>query len=123
MATTYTKMDMLNDINMAVERYIEQELAAMIPPDNDDDIEIIVCSDSEGDDIDTTSGDIWNLETQEIIGQKDLKTGKKIWFGEEEEEAPGDEEEEEEEEVVPPPSPPSKKEVAPPSKKKSRKKK
>ena len=37
MATAYTKIDLLNDINQLVERYIEQEIAAMIPDDDDFD--------------------------------------------------------------------------------------
>ena len=106
---SFTKADLLNEINTLVERYIEQELAAMIPPDQNDgqDVEVIVESDSEGHDVDLVTGDIWDLENQTIIGQKDLKTGKKTLFAgeEEEEETPLDEEEKNEE---PEPEPPLK---------------
>jgi hypothetical protein len=76
--TTYTKTDLLNDIHELVEKYIEQELTEMLGQEQD--AQVIVVSDSEGDDIDMTSGDIWNLQTQNIIGTKDLRTGKKSWF-------------------------------------------
>jgi hypothetical protein len=109
-------MDLLNDIHGLVEKYLEQELAAMIPPEIDDEAEVLVMSDSEGDDVDTVTGDIWDVEAQEIIGQKDLKTGKKTWFNEdhptpevveqEEEETNGEEEDndaEEKKDASPPP--------------------
>ena len=73
----------------------------MIPPDDDEVADVLVVSDSEGHDIDMNTGDIWDLDAQEIVGQKDLKTGKKTWF-KEEEETPEDAEEEEDEEPEPP---------------------
>ena len=77
-AATYTKQDLLNDIHDLVEKYIAQELAAQTVTDEAG--EIIVESDSEGDDVDTQTGDIWDLKNQKIIGRMDLKTKTKTWF-------------------------------------------
>lgn len=91
METPLTKADLLVQIHDLVERYIEQELAARYSEvTGDEDANIVVESDSDGDDIDKATGDIWNLETQEIIGTKNLKTGEKTFF---EMETPSDEEE------------------------------
>lgn len=85
----YTKEQLLFDINDLVERYLEQELTGMQEMlsqalSNDDaEGEIVVESDSEGDDIDMRTGDIWDLNNQEIIGRKDLESGTKTWFGHE----------------------------------------
>lgn len=78
----YTKQQLLLDIHDLVERYIEQELAARLPQDivPDEANEIAVVSDSEGDDIDENTGDIWVLETQTIVGRKNLQTKEKEWF-------------------------------------------
>ena len=78
---SYSKLQLFNDINELVERYVEQEISAMVPLDAEADV--LVASDSEGDDIDIASGDIWDLENQEVIGQKDMQTGKKTWFDKE----------------------------------------
>ena len=69
----YSKLDLLNDINDLVERYITQEIAAHFP--DEEDAEILVEPDEDGDMIDLNTGNIWNIDTQEIIGSKDLKTG------------------------------------------------
>ena len=83
--TEYTKQQLLLDIHDLVERYLEQELCAMqamvaatntTTPSADIEVE----SDSEGDDVDMNTGDIWDLDKQEIVGRKDLKSGKKEWF-------------------------------------------
>jgi hypothetical protein len=74
---SYTKMDLLNDIHNLVEKYLEQELAAHTSVDK---AEITVESDSEGDDVDLSSGDIWDVKTQTIVGRKNLTTKQKIWF-------------------------------------------
>ena len=74
---SYTKLELFNDINALVERYITQELAAHMPAELDADV--TVEPDEQGDHIDLATGDIWDLEKQEVIGVKDLKTGIKTW--------------------------------------------
>ncbi len=79
----YTKQELLNDIHDLVEKYITQELEARMPAEiimSEDPAEVIVESDSEGDDIDTTTGDIWDIKNQIIVGRKDLKSKTKMWF-------------------------------------------
>jgi hypothetical protein len=60
-------------------RYIEQELAvnkALKEAAGTNEAEIEVEKDEMGHYVDKTTGDIWDLEAQKIIGQKDLNNGK-----------------------------------------------
>ena len=87
MSSHISKADLLVQIHDLVEQYIEQELSArysnILQENNaDEEFDVVVESDSDGDDIDTNTGDIWDLEKQEIIGTKDLKTGQKVFFSE-----------------------------------------
>lgn len=78
-AKMYTKQQLFTDINELVERYIEQELALKLPAVVAD---IVVESDSEGDNVDTNTGDIWDLDNQKIVGRK-LESKQKEWFDDE----------------------------------------
>jgi hypothetical protein len=57
----YTKLDLLNDINTLVERYVEQELALRLPVEAEAEADITVELDSDGHYIDKATGDIWDL--------------------------------------------------------------
>jgi hypothetical protein len=78
---SYSKVDLLNDIHELVEKYITQELSSYYEGQLDQDgiDEIAVEEDSDGDLVDNETGNIWNLDTQEIIGWKDPLTGEKTW--------------------------------------------
>jgi hypothetical protein len=76
----YSKKQLLLDIHDLVEKYIQQELSARLGEPDDDEISITVVSDSEGDDIDTATGDIWDVENQKIVGRKNLETKQKEFF-------------------------------------------
>ena len=71
-------MDLFNDIHNLVEKYIEQELAKMLPDQDEDDVEVEV--DEDGDYIDRLTGNIWDLDAQEIIGEKNMSTGEKTFY-------------------------------------------
>lgn len=78
----YSKLDLFNDIHELVEKYIASELAKFIPEGEDADSEVEIQveldeSDGQGHYVDMLTGNIWDLESQEIIGQKDLVSGVK----------------------------------------------
>jgi len=75
----YTKADLFNDIHGFLEKYIEQEISRLIPELVEDE-EVHVELDEEGHYVDRLTGNIWDLDAQEIIGEKDLETGVKTWY-------------------------------------------
>lgn len=75
----YTKADLFNDIHQLIEKYVEQEFAKLLP-DIAEEEEVQVEQDEEGDYIDRLTGNIWDLDAQEIIGEKNMKTGEKTWY-------------------------------------------
>lgn len=73
------------ELLMEIDRLITAFLDARAPePDGraepDDEAQVEVFSDSDGDDVDPLTGDIWDLEAQCVIGRKDPETKEKQWF-------------------------------------------
>ena len=79
-SVTLTRQDVLELTECIIQEYLSQQLSNIgNEEDEENEQEISVHYDSEGDYIDK-DGYIYNLKTHIRIGQKDLKTKKKIMF-------------------------------------------